>query len=226
VDIGRSAPPPIVAPSYEQTVERYYALRGKNLAIADVEGTWQATGRRVTDRFEILNAWGQSFIMLDRYTGRVFTAGRTASDDMYLNRISLGAGPPVSVRATEIRLKDQDLGQVLPLIYEMQREPGMQHIYISGDVVLPRSPENAGPALPVDLSQSSLRRIEARDPRHYSLQYLTAADLIDLAGVAVESGDLIIVATYISPPEGPTATPLPSPPATATPGAGTGYGTP
>lgn len=226
--VGIGSPPkaPAAVPSYEQTVERYYGMRGKNLAIANVEGTWQATGRRVIDRFEILNARDLSFILLDRYTGRVFTAGRTGADDMYLNRISLSAGAPVRVKATEIQLGDQNLAQALPLIYEMQREPGLQHIYISGDVVLPSSADSASQGLPVDLSQSSLRRIEAHAPGHYSLHYLTASDLIKLANVGVEHADLIIVATSISPPEGPTATPLPSPPAASSPGKGTRCGAP
>jgi 3-oxoacyl-[acyl-carrier-protein] synthase III len=76
------------------------------------------------------------------------------------------------------------------------------------------APASAGPGSPLeaDYSQTGLRRIVPRGEGHYRLEYLTAADLIALAGVRVERADLVIVATYTNPPAGPTATPLPEPP--------------
>jgi membrane-bound metal-dependent hydrolase YbcI (DUF457 family) len=212
VDVGPPPPPPTAAPSYEQTLERYYGLRGRNLAIADVEGTWQATGRRVTDRFEILNAFGESYVMLDRYTGRVFTAGRGPDDNLYLNRIGVSAGAPAQIKAVELRLQDQRLTEALPVVYEMEREPGLQHIYVSGDLVLLAVEDVASTTLRADYAQTSLRKILTQSPGHYTLSYLTAAELIELANLAVESADLVIIATYAGQDSGPTPTPLPSPP--------------
>jgi hypothetical protein len=212
VDVGPPPPPAVAVPSYEQSLERYYSLRGRNLAIADVEGTWQATGRRVTDRFEILNAFGESYIMLDRYTGRVFKAGQGPGDNLYLNRISVGAGAPAQIKAVELRLQDQRLVEALPVLYEMEREPGLQHIYVSGDIVLPTVGDVASPTLRADYAQTSLRKIRTDTPGHYILSYLTAAELIELANLRVESADLMIVATYAGQDSGPTPTPLPSPP--------------
>jgi membrane-bound metal-dependent hydrolase YbcI (DUF457 family) len=215
VDMGPAPAPQATPPSYEQTLERYYSLRGRNLVFADVEGTWQATGRRVADRFEVLNAAGQALVMLDRYTGRVFTAGRSATDHLYLDRITLLAGDPARIKPEEIQLRDQPLGDALPILYEMQREPGLQHIYISGDVVLPTLQDVVSPSLPVDYAQAQVRRIEASGGGHYAFHYLTASDLIELANVQVKDADLVIVATYAGPPagpSGPTVTPLPSPP--------------
>jgi inner membrane protein len=214
VDVGRPAPPAAPAPSYEQTLQRYYSMRGNNQVFAYVEGTWQSTGKRMSGWLEILNAAGESFILLDRFDGTVFTGGRGAEDNLYLNRISLRTGPSIRVKPTEVHLEDQPLASGLAVIYEMQREPGLEHIYVSGDVFLPLLQNAMGPALPVDRAQTRLRRIQAHDGGHYTLHYLTAGDLIDLANVQVELADLIIVATYTSPASGPTVTPLPPPPPT------------
>lgn len=212
VDIGQLQPPPVPAPSYEQTVERYYELRGRNLVFAYVEGTWQLTGRRMSGRFEILNAAGESFTMLDRYDGKVFTAGRGTVDNLYLNRITLQTGSPVRIKPAEIHLQDQLLAERLPVLYQMQREPGLQHIYVSGDVVIPVVPDGHSPTtVQVDHAQTSLPRIQAHAPEHYSFHYLSASEFIELANLRVKTADLVIVATYASPATGPTVTPLPSP---------------
>jgi hypothetical protein len=49
------------------------------------------------------------------------------------------------------------------------------------------------------------------------LHYLAATELIELANLWLEMGELTLVATYASPPSGPTVTPLPSPPPTPLP---------
>ncbi len=206
VGVGQEPPPPLVTPSFEQTLERYYALRGRTLVYAGVQGTWQASGRRMSGTFEVLNAVGSSFILLDRYTRAVFSAGRSAENDLYLNSISLQTGDTVRVKPAEIRLEDTSLADTLPLLYELQAEPGLQHIYISGDVLLPQD----APGLPIGYSQTSLRRIQELAPGHYSLRYLTAAELISLAMVHVDTADLLLVGTYVVPPSGPTVTPLPA----------------
>jgi inner membrane protein len=217
VDIGQPPPPPAPVPSYSETLEQYYELRGRNQAIASVEGTWQATGRRITDRFEVLNARGESFVMLDRFTGKVFAAGRGADDNLYLNRIRLQVGPPVRIQAVELHLQDEPLAEALPDVYQMEREPGLQHIYVSGDVVLRPRADNAPPSLSSSHAQTTMRHVQRvnGDPiaEHYRLQYLTAAELIQLAQLEVKSADLVIVATYVQDAPSPTPTPLPSPPA-------------
>jgi hypothetical protein len=160
--------------------------------------------------FEVLNASGQSFVLFDRYTGDIFTAGRAATDNFYLDRITLQAGDSVRVKPVEVHLEDQRLADALPVVYQMQREHGLQHIFVSGDVI--------GPALPVDFSQTTLRRIRSLDDGHCRLDYLSASQLIDLADVMVEKANLVIVATYTTSATGPTVTPLPPPPATPEPG--------
>jgi inner membrane protein len=218
VMIRQPSPPAAPVPSYEETLQRYYSMRGNNLMYAYVEGSWQATGLRMSGWLEILNAADASFIMLDRYDGRVFTAGRSAEDDLYLNRVTLHTGTSVRVKPVEIHLQDQHLREGLPVIYDMQSEPGLEHIYISGDVVVPVLQSVVSPTLQVDYPQTSLRRFQWLKPGHYRLQYLTAIDLIELADLHVETADLVIVATYTSPAAGPTVTPLPSPPPTREPG--------
>lgn len=212
VDFGPPPRPAAPVLSYEQSLERFHSLQGRNLVLADVEGTWQATGRRVSARFEVLNAMGQSFILLDRYSGLVFSAGHAASDNFYLDRIAVLAGPPVQIRPVEIVLRNEPLAGALPVLYQMQREPGLQHIFISGDLILPAG---QGGALPADYAQTRLRKIIPLEAGHYRLHYLTAAGLIELAALPVESADLVIVATCVEEEAGPTATPLPSPPPTA-----------
>jgi inner membrane protein len=212
VDLGRAPAPPAAVPSFEQTLQRYYSMRGRNLVFARVEGSWQATGRRASGQFEVLNAVGESFIMLDRYDGKVFTAGRGPSDNFYLSTVSLWAGSPVRIKPVEVHLEGGYLGEALPSVYEMQREPGLQHMTIAGDVVLPVQGEVVSPTLQVDYAQTRLRKIQAQEPGHYTLHYLTASELIDLANLRVETADLLIVATYATPATGPTVTPLPSPP--------------
>lgn len=212
VDFGPAPPPPAAAPSYEQSLDRYYSMRGRNLVFANIEGSWQATGRQLGGYFEILNASGGSFLVLDRYTGKIFTAGRSASDNFYLNRISLVPGDATRVKPVEVHLEGQRLADALPTVYEMQREPGLQYTYVSGDVVVPALQDVVSSGLQVDYAQTSLRKIQAHDTGHYSLHYLTASELIELANLEVEIADLVIVATYVSPVTGPTATPLPSPP--------------
>lgn len=217
VNLGQPPAPPAPLPSYGETLDRYYALRGRNQVVAAVEGTWQATGRRITDRFEVLSAAGESFVMLDRFTGKVFTAGRGAGDNLYLNRIRLQAGAPVRIQAVEVQLQGEALANALPAIYQMEREPGLQHIYVSGDVILSRGPDDAGLPLAPSYAQTSLRRIQPGDggqtDGHYRIQYLAASDLIGLAHVEVEAADLVIVATYLEDAPGPTPTALPGPPA-------------
>jgi len=217
VDICPPKPAPVPSLSYAQTIERYYALRGRNLVFADVEGTWQTTSRRMSGRFEILNAANESFILLDRYDGKVFTAGRSANDNLYLNRITLQPGSPVRVKPAEIHLQDEPLAAGLPVLYEMQREPGLQHIYISGDVVLPGPSNLISPTLPIDYAQTSSRRIQAQGPGRYRLRYLTASELIALANQQVVAADLVIVGTYATAETGPTVTRLPAPPTTPEP---------
>jgi inner membrane protein len=212
VDIERPSPPAAPALSYEQTLQRYYSMRGNNLVYASVEGSWQATGLRMSGWLEVLNAADESFIMLDRYDGKVFTAGRSAGDDLYLNRITLRTGPSVRVKPVEIHLQDQDLREGLPVIYEMQREPGLEHIFVSGDVIVSVLQSVISPTLQVDYSETGLRRIQSPQLGHYIFRYLTAAELIEVADLPVETADLVIVATYSSPATGPTVTPLPSPP--------------
>ncbi len=212
VDLGPPPQPAAPAPSYEQSLERFHSLQGRNLVLTDVEGTWQATGRRVSARFEVLNAVGQSFILLDRYSGTVFSAGRAASDNFYLDRITVLAGSPVQIRPVELVLRSEPLAGALPLLYQMQREPGLQHIFISGDLILPAGQEGS---LPVDYAQTRLRKVVPLEAGHYRLHYLTAAELIELAAVPVEIADLVIVATCVEREAGPTVTPLPSPPPTA-----------
>lgn len=207
VAVSRPAPPP---PSFAQGLAQYLSLRGRTLAFADVEGTWQATGRRISARFEILNARGQSLILLDHYSGSIFTAGQGAADDLYLNRLTVQQGAAVNIKPVQIRLQAQPLAEALPILYQMQTEPGLQHIFISGDLVLPAGAD-PDPRLRPDHRQMEVRRIVAQGDGHYSLHYLTAAEMIALAGVPVETADLLIVATYTSPADGPTATPLPSP---------------
>jgi hypothetical protein len=192
-------------------------MRGKTQVFTYVEGSWQISGRPISGRFEILNAAAESFIMLDRYSGKIFTAGRTAEDNVYLNRIILQNGPPVLVKPVEIHLERQPLSHALSVVYEMQKEPGLQHIHVSGDLVLSVLQDVLSPTLQTDYSQTALRKIRSHGVGHYSLHYLTAADLIELANLQVETADLVIVATYAGPAAGPTVTPLPSPPATANP---------
>lgn len=213
VDIGPPPPPPAPELSYGQTLDRYYALRGRNQVVAAVEGTWQVTGRRITDRFEVLNASGESFVMLDRFTGKVFTAGRGPDDDLYLNRIRLQPGSPVRVQAVEVQLRDAPLANALPAIYQMERDQGLQHIFVSGDVVLSGDGTDTEALLAPSYAQTALRRIRPGDggKGHYQIRYLTASDLIKLAGVGVASADLVIVATFVPDDAGPKPTPLPTP---------------
>jgi hypothetical protein len=218
VGTGRNPPAqPGPSPSYEAILDRYYSLRGRRLVYANVDGTWQATGRRIADRFEVLNASGTSLIMLDRYTGKIFTAGRNPSDNLYLNGVNLQEGPSARVKPVEVELRNQRLADALPIVYEMEREPGLEHIYVSGDIVLADDQDEPGLTLEQDLAQTRLRRIQDHGDGHVSLHYLAASELIELANLWVEMGELTLVATYASPPGGPTVTPLPSPPPTPPP---------
>jgi membrane-bound metal-dependent hydrolase YbcI (DUF457 family) len=211
VELGPPQPAPIPRPSYEEVLRSYYDMRGRNQVFARVDGTWQASGRRINESFEILNGVGDSLVLLDRYTGQVFQAGREATDHLHLNRIDIQVGPPVSIKDVEIHLEAETLAEIVPLLYEMQSEPGIQHIYVSGDVVLPAAGEAA--PLSVDYAQTSIRKIQSLGAGHYRLRYLTASDLIGLANVQVGEADLVIVATYASVTSEPTVTPLPPIPA-------------
>ncbi len=215
--LSRQEPVAAPSPSYQQTLERYYALRGRIQVFVYIEGSWQASGRPVSGRFEILNAAGESFVMLDRFSGRVFSAGRGEEDNVYLDRIVLQSGPAVTVKPVEIRLERRPLSDVLNTLYEMQVEAGLQHIYVSGELLLPAGQEATPSMLEVDYGQTSLRRVQLHEAGHYSLHYLTAGELIDLSALQVEVADLVIVATYVSPAAGPTVTPLPLPSATTAP---------
>lgn len=204
VDFGRPTTPSPPAPPYEQTVAYYYSLRGRTRVLAQIEGSWQTTGRRWGGTFEVLNAQGQSFLLLDHFTGRIFTAGRSAEDDFYVTGIRLTAGEPVRVKPVEIHLEDQLLADALPILYEMQREPGLLYTFVSGEIVTTTS-------LPSSHTLNQFEKIEAREAGHYIFRYLTAAELIALASTPVQTADLIVFATYAIQPTGPTVTPLPSP---------------
>lgn len=217
VELGPPPPAPAPSLSYEQTLQRYYSLRGTSLVYAYVEGSWQVSGRRTSGTFEILNAVGDSFIMLDRYTGTVFSAGQGADDNLYVSRIRLQTGSPARIKPVELHLQGQHLADGLPVLYEMQKEPGLQHIYVSGDIVLASTEDGDVLALQQDYSQTSLRQVQAYEPGHFGLRYLTASDLIALAGLSVETADLVVVATYATPASGPTVTPLPTASVTAQP---------
>jgi hypothetical protein len=203
VDWGPEPAPPVAQLSYEQTVERYYSLRGRNRVFAHIEGSWQATGRRWGAYLEILSATGESFILWDSFTGEIFTAGRAPQDNFYLSSINLVTGEAVRVKPVEVDLANERLADALPVVYQMQREPGLVYIYVSGDVI-------TDDPLRTDYAQTSLRKVEAQDAGQYSLRYLTAAEFIELAAVEVERAALIITATYATSPTGPTATPLPA----------------
>ncbi|MEJ2210520.1 MAG: metal-dependent hydrolase, partial [Anaerolineae bacterium] len=157
VGLGPESPPPAApAPSYEQTLERYHSLRGRYLVFGYVQGTWQSSGLRLGARFEVLNASGTSYVLLDRYTGKVFSAGHDPADDVYLDSISLQTGSQVQVKPAEIVLQGQPLAGGLDVLYEMQREPGLQYIYVFGKVLLP---EGVGSGLPVDQTLTGIPRI-------------------------------------------------------------------
>lgn len=216
VDLGPPPSPPVAVLTYEQTLQQYYGLRGRNLVVASIEGSWQVSGRRVAGRFEILNAIDRSFVMLDRYTGRVFTAGKAAGDQLYLSRISLETGSSIQIKSVEVHLEDQPLLDALPTLYQMQREAGLQHVFVSGDLMLQEDDLGDGLTLQPDYAQTSLRRIEIAGPGHYILRYVTASGLIEISNLKAEIADLVIIATIASPAAGPTPTPLPLPPAAAT----------
>jgi membrane-bound metal-dependent hydrolase YbcI (DUF457 family) len=211
VDLGRPKTPPAPSPSYEQTLDQYYSMRGRTQVFAHIDGSWQISGRPISGRFEILNTSDQSFIVLDRYSGELFTAGRSGYDNVHLNRIILQSGPSVLVKPVEVHLEQQPLGDALNIVYEMQAEPGVQHIYVTGDLLLPEPGNATNPALQADHSLTALRRIRAHELGRYSLHYLSAAQLIELADLQIEVADMIIVATYARPATGPTATALPPP---------------
>jgi inner membrane protein len=214
VEIAPAPAPPVQAPSFEQSLQSYYSMRGRNLVFARVEGSWQATGRWMSGTFEVLNAADSSLVLLDRYDGSVFTAGRSAADNLYVSALSLSKGRAARVKPVEVHLQDQRLAEALPTVYQMQREPGLQHIFVSGDVLLPLPEVVAGPSLQADYAQTLLRKVQVEEAGHYVLRYLTASELTDLANIEVESADLVIVATYATPATGPTVTPLPEPPPT------------
>ncbi len=203
VRLGPPPPPPAPAPTFAQVVDRYYSLRGRNLVFVYVEGSWQIGGRRSSGRFEVINAEGSSLILLDRYTGRVFRAGHGAEDDFYPTYISLQTGAAARIKPVEVHLEDQRLAGALPVLYQMQTEPGLQYIFVSGEVV--------GGELPTDHPQNSIPKIESVGEDHYRLRYLTAAELIALADRRVQTADLVIWATYVVEvtPTEPTVTPLP-----------------
>ena len=218
VAIGsRPEPAPAPAPSYEQTLERYYSMRGRTQVFAYIEGAWQMSGRPISGWFEILNALDDSYLLLDRYTREIFAAGQATDDNVYLTRIVLRTGPSIVIKPVESHLEDQRLSEALGIVYEMQREPGVQHIHVSGELVLAESQESGAALLWEDLSQTSLRKVQQQDDAHYRLQYLTASEFIELGEVHVEIAELLIVATYVPAEAGPTVTPLPSSPATKEP---------
>ena len=215
VDLRHADPPPASAPSYEQTLDRYLSMRGRTQVLAYIDGAWQISGRPLSGWFEILNASNESFVVLDRYSGTIFTAGHSGEDNVYLNRIVLQGGSSILVKPVEVHLERQPLADALGIVYEMQQEPGLQHIYVSGDLLLPVLQDPEGPVLQADHSQVALRRIRAQGLGHYSLHYLSAPELIELGNLEVKTANLIIVATYARPATGPTVTPLPPPPAQA-----------
>ena len=209
VDFGRPETPQAPSPSYEQTLEHYYSMRGKNQVFAYLDGSWQISGLPISGRFEILNTRDQSYVVLDRYSGNIFTAGRSSEDNVYLNRAILQRGPSIVIKPVEIHLEHQVLGDATDVVYQMQRDPGLQHIYVTGDLVLSTLNDTASSALQADYGQTHLRQIQEHGMARFSLHYLSAADLLKLADLQVETADLIIVGTYARPATGPTVTPLP-----------------
>lgn len=210
-DVGPPEARPVAVLSYEQSVQRYRALQGRNLVFADVDGTWQVTNRRVSARFEILGSIGESMVMLDRYTGRVFRAGRGPEDHLYLNHLTIVAGSSAVAKPAEVSLRDQLLVEALPVVYEMQSEPGLQHVYISGEIVLPEAVACDVLGVSLEPGQMQLRRMIEEGAGRCIVRYLTASELVAMASVQVQAAELVIVATVVTPPAGPTATPLPSP---------------
>ena len=209
VDLGRPEASPAPAPSYAQTLEHYYSLRGKNQVFAYIDGSWQTSGLPISGWFEILNARDQSYVVLDRYSGDIFTAGLTSEVNVYLNRITLRSGSSVVIKPVEVHLEHQSLGDATAIVYEMQRDPGLQHIYVTGDIALSTLHDTTGSGLQADHAQNHLQKIQEQDTGRFSLQYLSAAELIAIADLQVETADLIIVGTYTRPATGPTVTPLP-----------------
>ena len=105
--------PAVCRSSYQQSIDRYYSLRGRNLVFVDVDATWQSSGRRARQRFEILNADGPTLILRDTFTGKVFTAGRGADDNLYLNWINVLPASAAVVKPVEVQLEDQVLAGAL-----------------------------------------------------------------------------------------------------------------
>ena len=216
VDLGRPDAPPAPAPSYAQTMERYYSIRGQNQVFAYINGSWQISGLPISGWFEILNAREQSYVVLDRYSGKIFTAGRTREDNVYLNRVSLQVGPSVVIKPVEAHLERQSLGDATAIVYEMQKDPGLQHIYVTGELVLSTLHDATNPVLRADHGQAGLPKIQEHELGHFGLYYLSAAELIEIADLQVETADLVIVGTYARPATGPTVTPLPAMPQSST----------
>ncbi len=209
LDLGHPDAPQAPVPSYEQTLEQYYTMRGRSQVFAYLDGSWQTSGMPISGRFEILNARDQSYVVLDRYSGMIFTAGQTSEDNVYLNRVILQRGSSIVIKPVDIHLERQSLGDATDVVYEMQRDPGVQHIYVTGDLVLSTLNDTANSALQADYGQTHLQQIQEHGMGRFSLHFLSAADLLKLADLQVETADLIIVGTYARPATGPTVTPLP-----------------
>lgn len=115
------------------------------------------------------------------------------------------------IKPVEVNLREEKLAGALPVIYQMQREPGLQYIFASGDVVVPVSDEQAEPQLSGSRAQTRLPKIQDLGNGHFRLRYLTASELIDLGELQVAAADLVITATSTARTGGPTPTPLPQP---------------
>lgn len=215
--IVKTGPPPTTPAQgptdvpFEEILAQYQAMRGRTLVYADADGVWQISGRRVSARYEIVGALDQSLILLDRYSGALLSGGHSAGDQLYLSRVSFLTGPEVRIKPVEVNLREEKLAGALPVIYQMQREPGLQYIFASGDVVVPVSDEQAEPQLSGSRAQTRLPKIQDLGNGHFRLRYLTASELIDLGELQVAAADLVITATSTARTGGPTPTPLPQP---------------
>jgi membrane-bound metal-dependent hydrolase YbcI (DUF457 family) len=122
-------------PTTDVARETYRTWEGVYRVYADIEGTWNATHQRYSGRVEVAGLDpGGALLLRDPQTGATFTGGQHPVDKLYLSKITLIKGEPLSQPSAFIP-QPSPTPIIITILVEGIHNPDYEILIRPGDVI-------------------------------------------------------------------------------------------
>ena len=122
-------------PTTDVARETYRAWEGVYRVYADIEGTWNATHQRYSGRVEVAGLDpGGALLLRDPQTGATFTSGQHPVDKLYLSKIVLIKGEPLT-QAQQQLYQPTPTPIIITILVEGIHNPDYEILIRPGDVI-------------------------------------------------------------------------------------------